>query len=379
MPTKTKAKEKPTYKRVTFTHLGKRYERKGRTLAEAHAKAAKYKAELERGEVAVSGSMTVAAWADTWLETYKRPAIGEGQYKSYKSLLNTAIIPAIGSIQLQGVKDVHLQLLLNSREGKSKSDVIRLRAMLQGMFAKASSPTMRLIAFNPSTGLTLPNHTDNIRRSITPEERAAMLPLMETHRAGLWLKLMLHCGIRPGEERALDWEDVDFKQMLIHVHFAVKSKTRNIAKPKSDAGTRDVPIPDVLLPALLAARGAPDTPVLARKSGLRHTESSLRSYWKSFKRELDIAMGAELYRNKIVKSVVAEDLVPYCLRHTYCTDLEDAGVPINIARYLMGHADIKTTSRRYTHTTDYAIGEARDMMNRHNAALSNAYAAQRHF
>jgi integrase len=320
--------------------------------------------------------MTVAAWADTWLETYKRPMIGNSEYRSYKSLLNTAIIPAIGSMQLQGVKDVHLQLLLNSREGNSKTDVKRLRTMLRGMFSKASSSSMRLVAFNPATGLTLPNHTDNIRRSITPEERAAMLPLMETHRAGLWLKLMLHCGLRPGEDRALDWSDIDFENKVIRVHFAVKAKTRDIGKPKSDAGIRDVPIPDVLLPVLLAARRAPDTPVLARADGSRHTETSLRRYWNSFKRELDIAMGAELYRNKIVKSVVAEDLVPYCLRHTYCTDLEDAGVPINIARYLMGHADIKTTSRRYTHTTDYVIGEARDMMNRHNAALSNVPATQ---
>ena len=68
-----------------------------------------------------------------------------------------------------------------------------------------------------------------------------------------------------------------------------------------------------------------------------------------FKRDLDIQMGAKLERNKIIKSVVAPDLTPYCLRHTYCTDLQRAGVPINIAKELMGHADIQTTANIYTH------------------------------
>ena len=32
-------------------------------------------------------------------------------------------------------------------------------------------------------------------------------------------------------------------------------------------------------------------------------------------------------RLKQIISVVAADLVPYCLRHTFGTDLQDAGVP----------------------------------------------------
>jgi hypothetical protein len=45
-------------------------------------------------------------------------------------------------------------------------------------------------------------------------------------------------------------------------------------------------------------------------------------------------MGATLKRNKIIVHAVAADINPYCLRHTYCTDLQDKGVPINIAKYL---------------------------------------------
>ena len=57
---------------------------------------------------------------------------------------------------------------------------------------------------------------------------------------------------------------------------------------------------------------------------------------------------------------IAEDLVLYCLRHTYCTDLQKKGVPLNIAKYLMGHSDISVTASIYTHTgTDEAIEAGR--------------------
>lgn len=70
--------------------------------------------------------------------------------------------------------------------------------------------------------------------------------------------------------------------------------------------------------------------------------------------------------------MVAPDLVPYCMRHTYCTDLQAAGVPINVAKELMGHSDIKTTSAIYTHSTDVAINHAADMINAHAGATSGA-------
>ena len=47
-------------------------------------------------------------------------------------------------------------------------------------------------------------------------------------------------------------------------------------------------------------------------------------------------------------SILADDFVLYNLRHTYCTDLQKAGIPIDIAKYLMGHEDITTTSNIYT-------------------------------
>jgi len=70
--------------------------------------------------------------------------------------------------------------------------------------------------------------------------------------------------------------------------------------------------------------------------------------------------------------VVADDFVPYCLRHTYCTDLQAKGVPINIAKYLMGHSDIKVTASIYTHMTEQTIDDAARLINGVSPGVSKA-------
>ncbi len=366
MPKKPAASDgspkKYTYERVTFYHNGKQYETSGKTLKDAHAKAARKKLALETGEIGISGNMTVARWAEEWLETYKEHSVGEGQYRNYKSHIYSVIIPAIGAKKLRDVKDVDLQKILNSRAGTSGSDLSKLRMTLKALFKRAR--ISRLIAYDPAEELELPTAKNGTHRSITASERVHILHLAEAHHAGLWIKTMMYCGLRPGETRALDWRHVDLKKKLIRIQVAMKAGTRQIDTPKTPAGVRDIPIPDSLYEALLAAKKGPFEPVFTKPlSGKRHDDKSMQAMWGNFKRELDIAMGAKLYRNKITLSVVAPDLVPYCLRHTYGTDLQDAGVPINIAKYLMGHSDISVTANIYTHVTESAIADAAKKIN----------------
>ena len=59
---------------------------------------------------------------------------------------------------------------------------------------------------------------------------------------------------------------------------------------------------------------------------------------------------------------LAEDFVPYCLRHTYCTDLAKAKVDVRVAQKLMGHANISITADIYTHTDMDDILEASELI-----------------
>ena len=88
-------------------------------------------------------------------------------------------------------------------------------------------------------------------------------------------------------------------------------------------------------------------------------------------------MGCKVFRNEVLPPFwVADDLVPYCLRHTYCTDLQAAGVPINIAKEFMGHSDISTTANIYTHSSDEAVSTAAASINAYQHLLQAAKAVK---
>lgn len=336
------------YIRKTARYNGKKYEATGKTELEAMTKLADKLAAAKRGEEAIGGSMTVDAWFKEWLSTYKEPkGLTAKSLGMYREKYNGYIKPRIGRMKLKDVKDTHLQKIMNEQAGMSSSHAKKVRMVMQEMFKRARQS--RLIAYDPAELLELPATTAGRRRSITEEERAAILEVAKSHRAGLWVLTLLYTGMRPGETAALTWNDVDFDRNEIHVHAAKESGSGAIKGPKTAAGVRDIPIHSQLRPPLLKAKREPFSPVFLTEEGNRHNENSLRRLWTGFRRELDIHMGAKVKRNKIIKSVLAEDLTPYCLRHTFCTDLQRAGVPLNVAKELMGHADIQTTANIYTH------------------------------
>lgn len=335
--------------RKTMRYNGKQYQAYGKTEREAMMKLAEKITALKRGEAAIGGTMTVDAWYKQWKSTYKDPKdITAKSLGMYDEKYNKYIKPRIGSMRLQNVTDVHLQEIMNEQAGKSDSHCKKVRSVLRQIFKRARQS--RLIVYDPAEMLELPKATKGKRRPLTDEERKAVLTVAETHRSGLWILTLLYTGMRPGETAALRWEDIDFKKEEIHVQAAKESGTNNtIKEPKTEAGNRIIPLHAALKPKLQAAPRHPSGYVFVTGAGNPQNENSLRRLWTGFKRALDIYMGAEVKRNKITKSVLSDDLVPYCFRHTFCTDLEKAGVPLNVAKEIMGHSDIQTTANIYTH------------------------------
>lgn len=323
--------------------------------------------DAKNGTTILNSNTTVKVWVKTWLETYVKDSdITDKSYANIKGKVERNIVDAIGTMKLKDVKEAHLQKIMNAQKGMSISHVDKLRQYMNRIFKKAVKS--KLIPSNPAEDLELPKASNKTHRPITATEREAILKTAQTHRAGLWVKTMLYCGARPGETIPLQWRDIDFKNKTLNIHQALESGTTDKIKgPKSEAGYRIVPIPDCLMPDFIANKGNPleyiFTQVKTENSGKHHTESSLRCYWKSFIRDMDISLGAEVKRNQIIKSKIADDLVPYCLRHTYGTDLQNAGVQINVAKYLMGHEDIATTANIYTHESDDIVKQAAVLIN----------------
>jgi integrase len=105
--------------------------------------------------------------------------------------------------------------------------------------------------------------------------------------------------------------------------------------------------------------------VFENKDGRPINKTSRKRMWRSIVRAMNIAAGCRVFRNEVLPPfAIAEDFVPYCLRHTYCTDLQAAGVPINVAKELMGHTSIAMTANIYTHGSRESFENARDLINK---------------
>lgn len=331
------AKYKYAYVKKSFRDAnGVRHWVTGKTEEEAIIKREELRKKIAAGETVKSSQMLFKVWADFALDTYK-PNVSPKYMSQMRNRLKIHINPVIGQIPLGRVTLIECQQILNRASHLSKSTITKLSQELFFYFEKAVDSG--LIPKNPAVKLTRPKGYTNKRRSLTQEERAAFLTVAKKEPRFILFELMLYCGCRPAEAAEVKYEDVSKIDGVPFLHIR-GTKTAN-----SD---RLVPIPKELQGKLCKKRLRGFCAVTER--GTRHGDMSYRRLKDRLKREMNIALGAKLYRNELISHPLAEDFVPYLFRHTYCTDLKKKGVDVRIAKDLMGHADIKTTANIYDHS-----------------------------
>jgi integrase len=304
--------------------------------------------DIERGRIVITRSMPVRDWAKVWLATYKQPTVSVTTFKDYQRRVDF-ILSHVGGMRLIDVKGTHLQAILNEMKGFSKDRISKMRLAMTQLFSRAVDDG--LLVKNPAANLVVNKEAkDGTRRSITPYERQITLQTAKTHHAETWILTMLYTGLRPQETAALRGRHINLKTMEIHIEQALK-RDGAIGATKTGAGKRTVPLPPELKPYFSKIK--PFDFCFTSFKGRPLTNNNMGTMWTSFKRQMQIEAGCKLYRNALVPPYpIANDLVPYCFRHTYCTDLQDAGIPINVAKDLMGHSSIAVTSKIYTHMTE---------------------------
>ena len=342
--------------RYRFTYEGKRYAVYGHSPNELIDKAAAKKRELEEGR-RLERNVSVNAWKQEWLETYKSNKVSKKTLDDYRSVLSHLNL----TMPMKDVRPVHLQKILNGLAGRSESLISKFCILTKELFEDAVDNGICMT--NPARKLSKPKGYKRARRPLTLDERRLIEKVAQTSVAGRYVALMLYAGLRPGETGIVQGKDVDLSKMMLHVR---GTKTKN--------ADRYVPISDKLLPFVKDLKR--NEYAVVNAYGDPSTKESRKGLWHRFKRELNIEAGAKVGRRSKhsphdlpLEDLIAEDLEPYLLRHTFCTDLEAAGVPINVARDLMGHSSITITSQIYTHRSDEAMQDAASKMNRYTPGL----------
>lgn len=164
------------------------------------------------------------------------------------------------------------------------------------------------------------------------------------------------------ELAALTWNDVDLREKTITINKVIEYDANGVPSlrhiTKSAAGMRTVDIPQKLSD-YMATLPRDNLLVIHSTKGCVMTESAWKKLWQSYIRELNIKYvtrtPADLERMNSSKpgpkvfDMTIPNITMHWLRHTFCTLLYLAGVDVVQACAQIGHADVSTTLRIYTH------------------------------
>ena len=212
---------------------------------EARAELRKYIAVARPGLVAASPDCTVK---ELWARyvAYKSAAWCKQMGETMASVFGVSVLPEIGQRRASEITVDPLQWLLvkMAREGRSKSALQKVRVHLKAMFEYAVD--IDLIQRNPARGKRLVIPKKGLKK---PCERfyeldeIRRLLKFSSGRDHVILRLLLVCGLRPGELFALRVRDVERGHIMIDE--AIKQRESGadlIGEPKTDGSVGPVAI-----------------------------------------------------------------------------------------------------------------------------------------
>lgn len=327
----------------------------GHTKTEAEAKYLEAIAKKKK-KTEDTDKFEVAA-AEYWEALMKR--IKEGTDSTYRSNWLRCVEAFKGrrmdEITKQMVEAFGEQL---KNEGLSTSTIRNTRSVLNGIFKQWRIKTNA--SYDPIQDTRTAEGKPAVAR-LPPTEKELATFRAHPDGFGLTAWVLMYTGCRLGEAVALQWDDIDFDANFVHVSKEVTwKKGVHIRTPKTKNAVRDIPLMPRLKELLLTRRGKPGEYVIG---GMTRplTDAEYHQKWLMYCTKLGLVVpsdGRTRYRDKRYSKrkpkkpkepVMKASVTAHQFRHSFATDLYDAGVGVLEAQKIMGHADISTTYKVYTH------------------------------
>lgn len=170
-----------------------------------------------------------------------------------------------------------------------------------------------------------PRRDKKLPRVPTREHILAMADKTVNRKHRLEILVLYASGLRVSELRALNVADLDLQRGLLHVRCGKGAKDRiTLLSPSIEAELR----------WLMGGRAGSEPLFVSDQGGRLSTRSIQR-----------VVSAAARRAN------VPHKVTPHLLRHAFATHLLEAGTDIRVIQELLGHANIKTTTR-YAHMAD---------------------------
>jgi integrase len=332
--------------------------------------------EIGRGvHTAPSASITVNQAIELWIENAESPADGEAcaplTVDRYRSIAKHHIADFLGSKKLSeltvpmiGAYETALR-----KGGRTPATIKKARRALGSLIANAIDAgynCRNVVRDCKRRGGRKSSIKNAVRRKEvgidipTPEEIGRLLGSV-TGKGRPIIVASIYTGMRIGELRALRWDDVDLEAREIQVQQAA-DRWNNIGAPKSEAGVRRIPLPQIVVNTLrewkLACPRHPERGlwlVFPNASGgiMQHTNVYQRVYMPAWE-----SAGITRPTGRVDEQgrpILRAKYGIHALRHFYASwllagrDRGGAAVSDREAQTYLGHAKLAMTLDTYGH------------------------------
>jgi len=267
--------------------------------------------------------------------------VKESTLANYRNKFEKHILPEFGDIPCADLTAGRINAFINKKlaDGLSASYVRDIFTVFKTMLKYAQEEySFRLSLKN----VVLPKAERKQVEKISDTEQKKLVSYLKANMSltAFGILLSLFMGLRIGELCGLKWEDVDFRNKILHIRRTVQRissangnrKTKIvISAPKSATSFREIAIPDMLM-----------------------------KYFEMFRDEADhfILSGADKpveprtmqYRyKKILQSAEVENHNYHKLRHTFATNSAEKGFNVKALSAVLGHSSVTLTLNRYIH------------------------------
>ena len=232
------------------------------------------------------------------------------------------------------------------------------RSLKAAFYTAIQDDCIRKNPFDFQLNTVIENDTEP-KVPLTPAQEESLLSFVQAdsvyqkyHDA---IVVLLGTGLRISELCGLTDTDLDFENRIINVDHQLLRNTKRgyyIETPKTKSGIRQIPMSDRVFEALQRARknrrsakpvvidGYSDF-VFLNQSGDPFTASSFAGAFRGLVKKY----------NKCHEEALPKVMSPHALRHTFCTNMANAGMNPKALQYIMGHSNITMTLNYYAHAT----------------------------
>lgn len=297
-----------------------------------------------------------------------RANVRHGTKQGRKQLMRILEEDSLGACSIENVKlsDAKEWALRMKEKGYSFKTINNHKRSLKAAFYTAiQDDCIRKNPFDFQLNTVLEDNTEP-KVPLSPTQEASFLSFVQNDK--VYQKyydeiiILLGTGLRISELCGLTENDIDFEHKLINVDhqlLKVSGVGYHVETPKTKSGIRQIPMSAKVYEAfkrVLNDRVRTNNFIVGGYGKFlflnRNGQPKVAANYETMFRGL-----VKKY-NKNHEEALPKVTTPHTLRHTFCTNLANAGMNPKALQYIMGHSNITMTLNYYAHaTSDSAMAE----------------------